>query len=81
MECELIHVAVTDMDDNQIRLVIPAYTPGFNVVEKRIHELTSEYLEKSRRTANPVSLGDFALFLLSAASDDPREIPGYSEKV
>lgn len=73
MTCDTVLVRV-DIDDDQIRLVVPAFTVSPELLKDRIARLAATYLTASRADGEPVSLGDFALFILGQASQDPREI-------
>lgn len=72
--CATVTVTVTDEDGNVTTKVVPAYTRPLPELRTLLKGHVATYLERSRLEGEPGSLGDFALYLLVKAADDPRVI-------
>lgn len=53
-------------------MVVPAYTRSQDEFSEKLAELTAAYLDGSTENKDSVSIADFALYLLTAASQEPR---------
>lgn len=72
MEYEKVRITAVDKDDNATLLIVPAYTVEPEALFNRVKELLGDYILESGRTGEQLtSLGDFALYVLAAASQDP----------
>jgi len=74
VKCETVTITITDEDGNGTSMVVPAYTRSFNQMEKRIAEVTENYLRLSKLAGQPMSTGDYALFVLTNAASEPTEV-------
>jgi hypothetical protein len=74
MQVETIQVTLVTDDGGCTSLEIPAFTVNSSALELRVQELLTEYIERSVATGNATSLGDFCLYLLAIAEDDPKEM-------
>lgn len=72
--CELVNVIVVDESGVPVIMEIPAYTVKSETLDERVKNILSTYLSLSEQMRNSVSLGDFALFLLAQAKNDPRRM-------
>lgn len=75
VNCDTVTVEVTNAQGNPAaQLTVPAFTVTQAHLGVRVAEELEEYLNRAR-VAYPVSLGDFALYLLARASEDPKRQP------
>lgn len=75
--CETMLVDLCAEDGSVTSHVLPAFTVPPSTLRSRILEIMDEYISRSEATKNEVSLADFALYLISHAENDPREMKVY----
>lgn len=67
IDCETVTVRV-----GSVPITVPAYTVPGNELRKRIAGIVETYLQRSAIAKCQTSLGDFALYVLTRAAEDPR---------
>lgn len=72
--CETVTVQVWDEQGGGTEIVIPAYTRPMKEMQAELTKLVDSYLFRSTISHEPMSMGDFALFALTTAAADPREM-------
>lgn len=73
--CEIVKVIMEDEAGNMVNAFwVPAYTRSPGELRAILYALISEYMDKSHKTGDSVSLGDFALYAISKAAYEPRVI-------
>jgi hypothetical protein len=73
VKVDTVTVSVRQGDDCTI-LEIPAFTRDRILMGVIIHDHMDDYLIRSEEQGEPVSLGDFCMYLLSKASQEPFEM-------
>lgn len=73
VQCQVVCVTIDPLEGPVVRLTVPAYTVPPATLAERIEGLSMEYMALSRAQGESVSLGDFGMFVLAKASEDPRE--------
>lgn len=67
---EIVRIVITDKDNRVVRLNVPAVNrPAPELIDKATAHLT-DYVLASHDRDMPMSLGDFAIYLLSMASQE-----------
>jgi hypothetical protein len=74
--CEIVTAVFTDEEGSSVKYELPAFTVESSELENRINSLAHEYLERSLHLKSPVSLADYALWIVRHASYDPTEMKG-----
>lgn len=74
IKCSTVKIDITDIRGNIRSFVIPAYTVPELDFCHRIEKLLDAYVAASKTNGDPVSLGDFALFIIAMAATDPKEM-------
>jgi hypothetical protein len=74
VKCETVTVTVEDEQGHETRLVMPAYTRPTAEFEAKVNEIVSQYIAYSTMNGAGMSLGDFALYVVSQAATDPRRM-------
>lgn len=72
-KCETIGVLITHPDEGMKQLTVPAYTMAPIELAGKITDAVIEYLTRATAQNAPTSMGDFACYMLTVASADPRE--------
>ena len=72
--CETVTIKVTDEAGNSTTRVVPAFTRSFLDMQTQLEGLVAEYLQRATDEREPVSLGDFALYVVAQAAKDPKVI-------
>ena len=74
MRAEVIHLQARMNGQLVVDTELPAFTvPRMDLMD-RSASLTIEYLDRSAAAGSPVSLADLALYFVSKASLDPKEV-------
>jgi len=71
VRCEQVLADLTSEEGETRYLTIPAFTVTPEALRSRLSEIERDYFRRSADTGNLVSLGDFALYVLTLAADDP----------
>lgn len=71
--CETIRVLITHPDEGMKQLTVPAYTVAPIELAGKITDAVIVYLTRATAENQPMSMGDFACYMLTVASEDPRE--------
>lgn len=69
---ETVTVTVVDEAGDTVSFVVPAYNRSLSELSDVVTEHLSNYLTASSKQGEPVSLGDFCLWLIRNASYEPR---------
>lgn len=74
VQCSTVRVTVTH-DEGTVTFTVPSYTVGLSAFVTRAYSLLRTYVARSLEERQPMSLGDYALHVLSVAATDPRKQP------
>ena len=74
-QCETAEVTITTDDrDSHVSFTVPAYTRPRPEFRDIVLDIFDSYMAAGDSTYSPVSVADFAMYLLAYAADEPRTI-------
>lgn len=73
VKCDTITITFDHVEEGRTKLVVPTFTRTQESLIDLIAYFTGEYLSNSEGDDQPVSLSDFALYLMLQASKEPTE--------
>lgn len=74
IKCSTVKIDITDMRNNVVSFTVPAYTVPEIEFTARMEKLLDTYIAASKMEGDQMSLGDFILWLIVLAANDPKEI-------
>ena len=69
--CEVANVRITDEHGGVANFIVPAYTRDSTDLSNVVCDYLNEYIDCS--DGGPISVADFAFFLLTKAHSEPRQ--------
>lgn len=75
VQCDRVYISVAHRAQGVTQLTLPAYTVPPAMLTERLALVVDAYFTRSADSGAPVSMADFALYVMQLASDDPFEQP------
>lgn len=72
VQCSTVRITV-EREGGTVSFTVPSYTVGLSAFVTRAYSLLRTYVARSLEERQPMSLGDYALHVLSVAATDPRK--------
>jgi hypothetical protein len=74
IKCSTVKIDITDLQGHIVTFTVPAYTVPEIEFCHRVEKLLDTYTAASKANGDQVSLGDFVLWMITLAANDPKEI-------